>query len=94
MQDDMLHAALFDHLWDEAALLALRLDHTGRVTHANAFANRHLGPGLAGRDFLDLLVNFAVPANFDIRACADSSPLVLNFRLPDLDRGNGLISGN
>lgn len=82
MQDDTLHPALLAHLWDEAALLALRLDHTGRVTDANAFAQRHLGPGLAGRDFRDLLVDFAVPPGFEIRPVADSKPLVLNFRTP------------
>ena len=82
MQDDTPHAALLAHLWDEAALLVLQLDPMGRVTHANAFANRHLGNELAGRDFRDLLVNFAVPADFDIRACVNSPPLVLNFNTP------------
>jgi signal transduction histidine kinase len=82
MQDDTPHAALLAHLWDEAALLVLRLDPMGRVTQANTFAQRHLGKECIGRAFHDLLVNFAVPADFDFQACANSPPLVLNFNTP------------
>ncbi len=76
------HDALAAHLWNEAALLALQLDGAGRVTAANTFARRHLGAELVGRTFRDLLVDFALPPDLDIRPCADAEPALLHFNTP------------
>ncbi len=81
MHDEQQHAFL-TYLWDDAALLALRLDCTDRVIDINAFARRHLGPDLVGRAFRDLLVIFEDSSSVVIQSRTDSEPALLNFKTP------------
>lgn len=79
---DTPHHALLTYLWDDAALLALRLDCSDRVIGANAFANRHLGAHLVGCAFRDLLVIFEDSPRVVVHGRADSEPVLLNFKTP------------
>jgi signal transduction histidine kinase len=53
MTDPLLH-----HLWDEAALLMLEIDSTGKVMRVSTFAEKYVGKDAEGKLFTGLIVDF------------------------------------
>lgn len=89
-----------DFIWNEAALLMLRLDPDGIVREANDFARRYIGDQCIGRPFADMVVSFT--ANRNPAQLAEEGPGLINlnmaegnpvtFRIGVLPEANGMLA--
>jgi signal transduction histidine kinase len=71
--------ALNRYLFEDAAVLLLALDHEGKIVEANNYARRVAGEDIRGKDFSQVIVDFAGTINLKSLLSQQYRPHLLNL---------------